>query len=486
MAYQIDRFNRTLLTVVADGTIDETTDLRFVGKNFAGYGETHNENFLFLLENFSSASPPPRPISGQVWFDSAQRKLKFYDGFIWRATGGSEVTASEPAGLTEGDFWWDTFNDQLYVFNGNAFILIGPQDAGGTGITQLVSQTIQDTNNTTRSIIVSFINDNPVIVISPVQFNILNTPGNTLDGFDLIRQGITLKNTNNTGITTSAYRFFGTASDSDKLGGTPASDFARLSTPSFSDQIIANGGININGNVILESSISTVDGIIRNSVANGNLQFKVADSGNTTTSVATVTIAGIEPASNGTFDLGTAALRFRKIYADSFEGGAASQADSILLDPGVYITASIPTLPTTIVVRDAQQRVFANEFNGVASSAKYADLAEKYTTDAEYPVGTIMCVGGNAETTAARAGDVAIGVISAAPAYLMNAACNGQAIGLKGRVPVRVQGIVAKGQLIYAHSAGTGSTVPDGAPVGIALEGSNTTSESLIECVLKV
>ena len=56
MAYQVNNFRGTLVTTVEDGTIDTTTDLRFIGKNYAGYGEVQNENFLHLLENFSSNS----------------------------------------------------------------------------------------------------------------------------------------------------------------------------------------------------------------------------------------------------------------------------------------------------------------------------------------------------------------------------------------------------------------------------------------------
>ena len=48
MAYTINKFDGTLLSTVDDGTIDQTTSLRFVGKNYAGYGEIQNENFLHL------------------------------------------------------------------------------------------------------------------------------------------------------------------------------------------------------------------------------------------------------------------------------------------------------------------------------------------------------------------------------------------------------------------------------------------------------
>jgi hypothetical protein len=152
MAYQINRYNNSFLTTVQDGTINNTTDIRFVGRNFAGFGEIQNENLLHLMENFSGLNPPPKALSGQLWYDSGLQKLKFYDGTKWRATGGAETQAIEPTGLTEGDFWWDNSNDQLYVFNGVNFVLIGPQNAG-EGVTQLISAVVLDTTNTQRSII---------------------------------------------------------------------------------------------------------------------------------------------------------------------------------------------------------------------------------------------------------------------------------------------------------------------------------------------
>ena len=162
MAYAIDRYNNTLLTTVEDGTVDQTTDLKFIGKNYAGYGEIQNENFLFLLENFSGANQPARPISGQVWFDSGTSKLKFYDGTQWRTTGGAEIGATQPTGLATADFWWDTANDQLYVYNGTSFILIGPQNAG-EGVTQMSSLEVLDTTSATRGIISSVIEDETAI-----------------------------------------------------------------------------------------------------------------------------------------------------------------------------------------------------------------------------------------------------------------------------------------------------------------------------------
>ena len=115
MPYSIDRYSGTTPVIVEDGTINSTFDIKLVGKNYAGYGEVQNENFLHLLESFSGGSQPPRPISGQIWFDSSQSKLKFYDGSRFRSTGGAEIGGDEPTGLTTGDFWFDTANNQLYV-----------------------------------------------------------------------------------------------------------------------------------------------------------------------------------------------------------------------------------------------------------------------------------------------------------------------------------------------------------------------------------
>ena len=165
MAYTIDRYNRTVLTVVEDGTLDQTTDIKLVGKNYAGYGEIQNENFVYLLENFAGSTAPPKAISGQIWFDSSASKLKFYDGTKWRTTGGAEVLATAPSGLTEGDFWWDTNNEQLYAYNGSDFVLVGPQDAGD-GVTQMQSRSIRDTQAVNHSVIVSVVNDTVVHVIS--------------------------------------------------------------------------------------------------------------------------------------------------------------------------------------------------------------------------------------------------------------------------------------------------------------------------------
>ena len=184
MAYIINLTNGTQLASVEDGTIDKSTTLKLVGKNYAGYGEIQNENFVHLLENFSSANQPASPLSGQIWFDSSVKKLKFYDGTKFRTTGGAEVSTTQPVGLTTGAFWWDSTNNQLYAQNASgAFVLIGPQSVGNT-VTAMVTGQVRDNAGTIRTVIKGTIEDNVVFLVSNSEFTIDATDAsNTITGF---------------------------------------------------------------------------------------------------------------------------------------------------------------------------------------------------------------------------------------------------------------------------------------------------------------
>jgi len=167
MPYSIDRYNGTTLTVIEDGTIDTTLDIKLIGKNYAGYGEVQNENLLHMLESFSGTTAPPKPISGQIWYDSGTKKLKFYDATKWRTTGGAEVSPAPPSGLTTGDFWWDTANDQLYANkNGTEFVLIGPQGVSGFGTTAMRSRAIRDLGNVNHAVIEAVADGDVVFIIN--------------------------------------------------------------------------------------------------------------------------------------------------------------------------------------------------------------------------------------------------------------------------------------------------------------------------------
>ena len=263
MPYTINRFDRSILTTVIDGTIDRTTDLKLVGKNYINYGEVQNENFLFLLENFSGANEPARPLSGQLWFDSAESRLKFYNGTTWQSTsviavsedpgtqtegsfwkdtdtntlkfydgskyktlGITEVADTPPQDLEIGDVWWNTESNQLYTFNGNNFDLIGPQRAGSNA-TRFESELVKDDANNDVPIIRGYVDGETVYIVSSQEFTLGNeTP---ITGFSTVKKGLTLVNSDSEkGITDPADTWFwGTASNSNYLDGVSAEQFLR-------------------------------------------------------------------------------------------------------------------------------------------------------------------------------------------------------------------------------------------------------------------
>ena len=504
MAYTIDRYNNTQLTVVEDGTIDQTTDIKLVGKNYAGYGEIQNENFVFLLENFSGATPPPKALSGQIWFDSSLKKLKFYDGTKFRTTGGAEVSATVPSGLTEGDFWWDTANEQLYAFNGTDFILVGPQDAGDS-LTQWTSSTVKDDTGATRAIIKGIVNDEVVIILSSLEFTIdLTDPSNTIPGFDRIKKGFTLINTLNAtgGVTSTDHIYWGTSSNALKLGGVEASNFLQTGNAEFTSLAeFADIGIAIGDSNDLRILIENGNEAVFANEVGTLISFKAKNSlgvvKNPLRIYANSVIPGLQDddTTTETVTLGSTEHKFNNVYADNFTG-LAEKATALVVS-ATNRTGSETSSSGTVAVRTSVEETInaqtipvgslkAAYFVGIATQAQYADLAEKYTTDILYPTGTAMAVGGESETRAASHEDICIGVISESPAYLMNGDSEGQAIGLTGRLPVRVTGPVDKGQPVYVYNDGVCSTNVTSGMVGISLETNNEESEKLVECILKV
>ena len=94
MSYIINKFNGDQLVVLEDGTIDTSTTLGLVGRDYVGYGETQNENFVFLLENFANDAPPSRPIPGQSWFDNVNNTLNVYNGTTWKRLAYTDEISS--------------------------------------------------------------------------------------------------------------------------------------------------------------------------------------------------------------------------------------------------------------------------------------------------------------------------------------------------------------------------------------------------------
>tara|TARA_X000001036_G_scaffold7654_3_gene6889 strand:- start:6950 stop:7861 length:912 start_codon:yes stop_codon:yes gene_type:complete len=97
MPYTIDYSNNGKTAIVVnDGTIDTSTSIGLIGKNYTRFGETLNENMLHLLENFANATAPNNPTEGQLWYDSANSQLKIYDNGVWSVIiSGSGTTKIE-------------------------------------------------------------------------------------------------------------------------------------------------------------------------------------------------------------------------------------------------------------------------------------------------------------------------------------------------------------------------------------------------------
>jgi microcystin-dependent protein len=186
-----DKENKSPVTVF-DNTSSTDTSLTFPGRNVTGYGQIIAENFLSLLENFASPGKAPvNPTEGQLWYDSTggEQTLKIWDNTAWKAASGIQKGVSQPAVETSklGELWVDTTNQQLRIFTGTRWILVGPIESSVGGLRYgPVIEKISDSDNVDRFILTFYIADIPVIIFSKDSF----TPKTIITGFDTIRSGI--------------------------------------------------------------------------------------------------------------------------------------------------------------------------------------------------------------------------------------------------------------------------------------------------------
>lgn len=240
MAYTINKTDGSILATVADGQVDQfSTDLTLIGKNYSGFGEALNENFIKILENFSDVSEPPNPIRGQIWFDVSELKLKVYNGLGFVPVSSATISTTQPLTLGVGDLWFDDLNKQLFFYDGTNTILLGPDYSVGQGLSGIRVANILDTLNQTRVITYFYTNGILLGIFSKDEF----TPKLPIEGFSgSIRPGF------NAG-TLEGIKFYVTATNSDSLGGQPASSYVRNDTSNI-----------INGQLILASNLGLIVG----------------------------------------------------------------------------------------------------------------------------------------------------------------------------------------------------------------------------------
>lgn len=240
MAYSINKTDGSILATVADGQIDQfSTSITLIGKNYSGFGEVLNENFVKILENFAAISEPDNPIRGQIWFDASELKLKVYNGTSFVPVSSATISTTQPLTLGVGDLWFDDLNKQLFFYDGENTILLGPDYSVSQGLSGLKVTNILDTLNQNRVISLLYTNGILIGIFAKDEF----TPKIPIEGFSgSIQPGF------NQG-TLSGLKFNVTATNSDALGGQPASSYVRNDTSNI-----------INGQLILASNLGLVVG----------------------------------------------------------------------------------------------------------------------------------------------------------------------------------------------------------------------------------
>jgi len=269
MAYTINKTDGTILATVADGQIDTlSSDLTLIGKNYSGFGESINENFVKLLENFASTSEPTHPIRGQIWFDVNELKLKVYSGNGFVPVSSATIAGTQPFNLGVGDLWFNNTDKQLYFYDGTNTILLGPAYSVSQGLSGLKVANILDSLNQNRVITYLYTNGILIGIFSKDTF----TPKLPIEGFSgSIQPGF------NAG-TLEGIKFNVTATNSEKLGNQPASSYVRNDTSNIVDgQIIISSNLGLIIGDANQGQFQVQDGnlIIANIASNKDMVLNV-------------------------------------------------------------------------------------------------------------------------------------------------------------------------------------------------------------------
>jgi hypothetical protein len=535
MSYTINLTNGTTLIPggLSDGTTDTShTSLVLIGKDYAGYGQFLNENFVKLLENFASTSSPATPLKGQLWWDTVDNILKVWSGSTWKiSTGATSSPASSPPGDLSsigGDLWFDNTNSQLKVYTGSTWITVGPVSGTATGNSGAIPALMTDTLSQTHIVV--------QLIISGVVYAIFSkdTFTSTLPGFTNIVAGINFSTISSpvwklSNQSTSVVG--GTLIERDSLGGA---NVAALTATTISATTVAAANHTgtftgtLNGNVnatTVSASTITATGVNATNIsgtAQTAAQPNITSLGTltglavtgtttltgptnvtgTTTLTGTATYNGVEIATVG----GTAsftAINNTPIGNTTPSTGAFTTLSATALSATGLVSVGSDIVPTANLVLNLGSpsyrfgNVWAQTFRGTSVSAQYADLAERFHSDAEYPAGTVVEMGGPNEITkvVAELSDKVFGVISTNAAYLMNSAAGDDAthppIAMSGRVPVRAIGLIAKGdRLVSAGNglarAGKPSELTPFNVIGRSLVNKTDANEGTIEAIVKI
>lgn len=284
MSYRIFRTNQLNGSItVEDNTIDDTTSLRFPGRNTTGYGQIIGEDLLHLLENFASPNEPTAPIQGQLWYDTTEgvNQLKVYDGTGWGAAGGLKKGSNAPESESSiaGDLWVNTDTQQLYLFTGSSWILVGPNVSSGAK-TGAEPEIIVDTSNNSQTVVSQFVGGERIMIISKVDF----IPKAVITGFPEIKAGVNLNNLYE--------NYYGVAENASALlvGSTsvPAANFLRsdvTSSTNFGIDIRNSAGLSVGSDRQLSLNLEGTVGVLLNKTTGSSTDIRINNNGTIRTMV---------------------------------------------------------------------------------------------------------------------------------------------------------------------------------------------------------
>jgi hypothetical protein len=359
MAYSINKTDGTLLATVADGQIDElSTDITLIGKNYSGFGEALNENFVKLLENFAGTSRPERPIRGQIWFDSSELKLKVYTGTGFVPVSSASISNVQPSDPGAGDIWFNNVSKQLYFYDGTDFILLGPSYTQSQGLSGFKVETILDNLNASRVITLLYNNGVLLGIFSKDAF----TPKLPITGFsgDII-PGF------NAG-TLAGLKFNVTSTNSDRLNNVLAANYARRDQANaFSEPIIitSNSGITVGAGTEGAFNVQAGNVKLYNTASNKNLSLGVQK--------------GI--VNENAINI-LASTREVKIY-DTFVDSTTTVGGSLIVNGDLTVQGNTTTVNTSVVTIEDKNIVLGNVTSGspTDANADRGGFTLKGTTD---------------------------------------------------------------------------------------------------------
>lgn len=332
MAFTINLTDGSIFATIPDGTINTNSSMTLIGKNYTGYGEFLDENFIHLLENGSNTTPPTAPLTGQLWWDKNNSLLKVYNGSTFKTISAATASASAPASNVIGDLWYDTSNQQLKVWTGATWLLIGPSFTAGTGITGAIADTVVDNTLVSHVVVKLYVNNSVVGIISK---DAAFTPQTSIIGFSQVLPGITLASV----IGSQLPLFQGTATNAQALSNLSASSFMRTDTNTYTNgtlSVLSNSGLTVGANSDFKVGINGINATVQNQTLNGNLNFRV-NVGGTPTTVATMDSNGLSLATALAATSGGTGLTTPGTFGNILTSNGTS-----------WVSSALPTLVTSL------------------------------------------------------------------------------------------------------------------------------------------